>query len=159
MPRDCLQDLTRLLHFVDDWELDKKRDLKWDGVFDCPKFDHDHDDYAAAQRISASSLASGWPPMSSVFLMVSFALYDLTRSKTVPYWCYTPFSCYHAESCSFKNYILAVKVAKMMAIYRAVIHIQPVSRIKWKRRRMNKMWQHNTTHNHYLLLYGWIITW
>ena len=35
MPRDCLQDLTRLFHFVDDWELDDN-DFKWDEVFDFP---------------------------------------------------------------------------------------------------------------------------
>ena len=50
MPRDCLQDLTRLLHFVDDWELDGN-DFEWNEVFDFPKCDHDHDDYAAAHRI------------------------------------------------------------------------------------------------------------
>ena len=35
IPRDCLQDLTRLFHFVDDWELDDN-DFKWDEVFDFP---------------------------------------------------------------------------------------------------------------------------
>ena len=44
MPRDCLQDLTRLLHFVDDWELDEN-DFKWNEVFDFPQHDHNHDNY------------------------------------------------------------------------------------------------------------------
>ena len=35
MPRDCLQDLYRLLHFVDDWELDE--DKEWDDIYDHPK--------------------------------------------------------------------------------------------------------------------------
>ena len=50
MPCNCLQDLTRLLHFVDDWELDEN-DLEWNEVFDFLKCDHDHDDYAANYRI------------------------------------------------------------------------------------------------------------
>ena len=50
MPRDCLQDLTWLLHFVDDWELDDNN-FKWDELFDFPKHDHDHDDYAASHCI------------------------------------------------------------------------------------------------------------
>tara|TARA_B110001450_G_C17246012_1_gene329509 strand:- start:209 stop:427 length:219 start_codon:yes stop_codon:yes gene_type:complete len=41
MPRDCLQDLTRLLHFVDDWELDDNN-FKWNEVFDFPEHDHDY---------------------------------------------------------------------------------------------------------------------
>jgi len=32
MPRDCLQDLYQLLHFVDDWELDE--DKEWDEIYD-----------------------------------------------------------------------------------------------------------------------------
>ena len=35
MPRDCLQDLYQLLHFVDDWELDE--DMEWDDIYDHPK--------------------------------------------------------------------------------------------------------------------------
>ena len=35
MPRDCLQDLYRLLYFVDDWELDE--DKEWDDIYDNPK--------------------------------------------------------------------------------------------------------------------------
>ena len=35
MPRNCLQDLYRLLHFVDDWELDE--DMEWDDIYDHPK--------------------------------------------------------------------------------------------------------------------------
>ena len=50
MPRDCLQDLTWLLHFVDDWELDDN-DFEWDEVFNFPKHDHDHDDYDAAHHV------------------------------------------------------------------------------------------------------------
>ena len=50
MPRDCLQDLTRLLHFVDDWKLDDNN-FEWDNVFDFPKHDHNHDDYAATHRV------------------------------------------------------------------------------------------------------------
>ena len=50
MPRDCLQDLTWLLHFVDDWELDDN-DFGWDEVFDYPEDDQDHDAYAAAHRV------------------------------------------------------------------------------------------------------------
>ena len=38
MPKDCLQDLTRLLHFVDDWELDDNN-FEWDEVFAFPKHD------------------------------------------------------------------------------------------------------------------------
>mmetsp|Transcript_54967 Transcript_54967/g.62207 ORF Transcript_54967/g.62207 Transcript_54967/m.62207 type:complete len:100 (+) Transcript_54967:816-1115(+) len=37
MPRDCLQDLYQLLHFVDDWELDE--DMEWDDIYDHPKED------------------------------------------------------------------------------------------------------------------------
>ena len=50
MPRDCLQDPTRLLHFVDDWKLDDNN-FEWDNVFDFPKHDHNHDDYAATHRV------------------------------------------------------------------------------------------------------------
>ena len=50
MPQDCLQDLTRLLHFVDDLELGAN-DFEWNEVFDFPKCDHNHDNYAAAHRI------------------------------------------------------------------------------------------------------------
>ena len=32
MPRNCLQDLTWLLHFVDDWELDEN-DLEWNEMY------------------------------------------------------------------------------------------------------------------------------
>ena len=35
MPRDCLQDLYLLLHFVVDWELDE--DKEWDDIYDHPK--------------------------------------------------------------------------------------------------------------------------
>ena len=35
VPRDCLQNLYRLLHFVDDWELDE--DKEWDDIYDHPK--------------------------------------------------------------------------------------------------------------------------
>ena len=50
MPPDCLQDLTRLLHFVDDLELGAN-DFEWNEVFDFPKCDHNHDNYAATHRI------------------------------------------------------------------------------------------------------------
>jgi hypothetical protein len=50
MPCNCLQDLTQLLHFVDDWELDEN-DFEWEEVFDFPKHDHAHDDYATFHRI------------------------------------------------------------------------------------------------------------
>ena len=50
MPHNCLQDLTRLLHFVNDWELNEN-DFEWDEVFVFPKFDQDHDDYAAAHQV------------------------------------------------------------------------------------------------------------
>ena len=50
MPRDCLKDLTRLLHFFDDQKLDDNN-FEWDKVFDFPKHDHDHDDYAATHRV------------------------------------------------------------------------------------------------------------
>ena len=33
--RDYLQDLYRLLHFVDDWELDEGKE--WDTIYDHPK--------------------------------------------------------------------------------------------------------------------------
>ena len=42
MPRDYLQDLTQLLHFVDDWELDNN-DFEWNENFDYPKNDHNHE--------------------------------------------------------------------------------------------------------------------
>ena len=50
MPRDCLQYLTQLLHFVNNWEL-YDNNFKWDEVFDFQKHDHNHDDYTAAHRI------------------------------------------------------------------------------------------------------------
>ena len=51
IPRNCLQDLTQLLHFVDNWELDENN-FKWNEVFDfLLKYDHDRDDYVAAHRI------------------------------------------------------------------------------------------------------------
>ena len=55
MLKDCLQDLTRLLHyFVDDWELDDNNDFEWNEVFDYPKDDHDHDAYAASHCVKFS---------------------------------------------------------------------------------------------------------
>ena len=51
MPRIAYaQDLTRLLHFADDWELDEN-DFKWDKVFDFLKHDPDHDAFAASHCI------------------------------------------------------------------------------------------------------------
>ena len=38
MPRNCLQDLIRLLHFVDDWEIEENEN--WDDKFDYPRFDN-----------------------------------------------------------------------------------------------------------------------
>lgn len=42
IPQKNLQDLIWLLHFVDDWELDKN-DFEWNKVFDSSKHDHGHD--------------------------------------------------------------------------------------------------------------------
>ena len=42
MPRDCLQDLTWLLHFVDDWEIEE--DENWDDTFYYPHYDNHEDD-------------------------------------------------------------------------------------------------------------------
>ena len=53
MLKDCLQDLTRLFHFVDDWELDDN-DFEWNEVFDYPKDDHDDDAYAASRCVKFS---------------------------------------------------------------------------------------------------------
>ena len=50
IPCNCLQDLTRLLHFLDDWELDDNH-FEWDEVFDFPKHDHDHVDFAATNCV------------------------------------------------------------------------------------------------------------
>ena len=53
MPCNCLQDLTWLLHFVDNWELDEN-DFEWNEVFDYPKDDHDDDAYAASRCVKFS---------------------------------------------------------------------------------------------------------
>ena len=46
MPRNFLQDLTWLLHFVDDdWEI--KEDENWDDTFDYPRYDNHEDDDTA----------------------------------------------------------------------------------------------------------------
>ena len=111
-PRDCLQDLTWLLHFFDNWELDEN-DFKWNEVFNFPKHDHNYDNYAASHRIK-------WALIEDVYVkrwqdcvkfgkwvtadksrliakcMVSFTLYNWTRSKTNPHQCNTPFACCNA---------------------------------------------------------------
>ena len=50
MLRDCLQDLTWLLHFVADWKLDESN-FEWNEVFNFPKHDHNHDHYAPSHHI------------------------------------------------------------------------------------------------------------
>jgi len=49
MPRNCLQDLIRLLHFVDDWEIEE--DENWDDTFDYPRYDNHEDDNTAPHRV------------------------------------------------------------------------------------------------------------
>ena len=49
MPRNCLQDLIRLLHFVDDWEIEE--DENWDDTFDYPRYDNHEDDDTAPHRV------------------------------------------------------------------------------------------------------------
>ena len=61
MPRDCLQDLTQLLHFVDDWELNNN-DFEWNENFNYPKDDHNHDAYAHCAKIGLikNMYVKGW---------------------------------------------------------------------------------------------------
>ena len=61
MPRDCLQDLTQLLHFVDDWELNNN-DFEWNENFNYPKDDHNHDAYAHCTKIGLikNMYVKGW---------------------------------------------------------------------------------------------------
>ena len=54
MPRNFLQDLTRLLHFVDDWEI--KEDENWDDTFDYPRYDNHEDDDTAPLIVSSLEL-------------------------------------------------------------------------------------------------------
>ena len=50
MPRNCLQDLIWLLHFVDDWKVDENN-FEWNRVFDFPNHDDSHAVYACAHCI------------------------------------------------------------------------------------------------------------
>ena len=50
MPRNCLQDLIRLLHFVDDWKIEE--DENWYNMFNYPRYNsHDDDDDTAPHRV------------------------------------------------------------------------------------------------------------
>ena len=50
MPRNFLQDLIWLLHFVDDWKVDENN-FEWNRVFDFPNHDDSHAVYACAHCI------------------------------------------------------------------------------------------------------------
>ena len=53
MPRNCLQDLTQLLHFVDNWEIDNTEN--WDNnMFDYPRYDNNDNDDTAPHCIKFS---------------------------------------------------------------------------------------------------------
>ena len=111
LPRDCLQDLTWLLYFVDNWELDENN-FEWNEVFNFPKHDHDHDNYAASHRIKWALIEDAyvkrwqdcvkfgnWVTADKSRLaecMVSFTLYNWTQSKTNPHRCNTPLACCNA---------------------------------------------------------------
>ena len=50
MPQNCLQDLIRLLYFVDDWEIEE--DENWDdNMFNYPKYDNHDDADTAPHRV------------------------------------------------------------------------------------------------------------
>ena len=109
MPRDCLQDLTWLLHFVDDWELDDN-DFGWDEVFDYPEDDQDHDAYAAAHRVKFGLIEDAFVQRWQQCVLFGrwitadkSCLVGLYHSpcmigpnpKPIQNWCYAAFTCYN----------------------------------------------------------------
>ena len=67
MPRDCLQDLYWLFHFVDDWELDEVKE--WDNIYDHPKEEvkegtathrMQHGLFVGKWMLADESRAAGW---------------------------------------------------------------------------------------------------
>ena len=99
MPCNCLHDLTRLLHFVNDWELDDNN-FEWDEAFAFPKHDMitatmimlllivsiDCRYYTLSDGRIVSSLANGLLQMNRVLTdgIIHLVKLDQIQNQSVP---------------------------------------------------------------------------